>query len=99
MAAGFVSLGQPKRAADSIAHALRLGPRLNVRRVMRGHLLAIEAEAARLAAFLRSAGGRARRRMTSDNPHILEANMQSWSEDTVRHLREHYDEAATYWGK
>lgn len=25
--------------------------------------------------------------------------MQSWSEDTVRHLREHYDEAAAYWGK
>jgi SAM-dependent methyltransferase len=37
--------------------------------------------------------------MTSDNPHLPEANMQSWSEDTVRHLREHYDEAATYWGK
>ena len=41
----------------------------------------------------------ARRPMTSDNPHLPEANMQSWSEDTVRHLREHYDEAATYWGK
>jgi ubiquinone/menaquinone biosynthesis C-methylase UbiE len=25
--------------------------------------------------------------------------MQSWSEDTVHHLREHYDEAAAYWAK
>lgn len=25
--------------------------------------------------------------------------MQTWSEDTVRHLREHYDEAAAYWAK
>jgi hypothetical protein len=41
----------------------------------------------------------ARRPMTSDNPQLPEANMQNWSEDTVRHLREHYDEAATYWGK
>jgi ubiquinone/menaquinone biosynthesis C-methylase UbiE len=25
--------------------------------------------------------------------------MQTWSKDTVRHLREHYDEAAAYWAK
>jgi ubiquinone/menaquinone biosynthesis C-methylase UbiE len=37
--------------------------------------------------------------MTFDNSHTLEVNMQTWSEDTVRNLREHYDEAAAYWGK
>jgi len=56
MAVGFVGLSRPEQAADAIAHALRLDPRLTVRRVMRRHPLAIEADAARLAAFLRAAG-------------------------------------------
>ena len=44
------------QAAEAIANALRLDPRLTVRRVMRRHPLAIEADAARLATILREAG-------------------------------------------
>jgi TolB-like protein/thioredoxin-like negative regulator of GroEL len=56
MAAGFIGLGQPEQAVEAIANALRLDARLTMRRVMRRHPLAIEADAARLAAFLREAG-------------------------------------------
>ena len=56
MAAGFVGLGQLPQAALAIDHARKLDPRLTVRRVMRQHPLRIEADAARLAAFLQQAG-------------------------------------------
>jgi len=56
MAAGFIGQGQPAQAAQAIASARKLDSRLTVRRVMRRHPLCIEADAARLAAFLRDAG-------------------------------------------
>jgi adenylate cyclase len=56
MAVGFVGLREPEQAGNAIANALRLDPRLTVRRVMRRHPLAIEADVARLAGFLRAAG-------------------------------------------
>jgi adenylate cyclase len=56
MAAGFVGLGQLPQATQAIDQARKLDPRLTVRRVMRQHPLRIEADAARLAAFLQRAG-------------------------------------------
>jgi adenylate cyclase len=56
LAAGFMGLGELQRATQSVQAAVRLNPRLTVRRAMRQYPLRNGADAARLAAFLRDAG-------------------------------------------
>lgn len=51
VAAGYIGLGDPESAAQAVAGARTLDPRLTLRRVLRRHPIRNEADAARLAAF------------------------------------------------
>lgn len=56
IAAGFAGLGKMEQASQALDEARELDPRLTAQRVMRRQPMRVEADALRMAGFLRAAG-------------------------------------------